>query len=215
MCSSDLTPNAAFRNLGSGRFEPMAEAWKFAATDVSHGMALADLDGDGDLDVVVNGFNAPAQLYRNDASAPRVIVRLKGRGANRDGIGSRLLWTSGDLTQSQEILAGGRYLSGEPPERVFAAPGPATGTHALEVRWRSGAVSRFQGLPANHRYVVEEPVGPFAAKEAPSKPTTPQFSDWPGWVAPVHAEAPFDDFSRQPGLPYRVSRNGQIGRAHV
>ena len=66
------TPNAAFRNRGDGTFEPMAREWGFDQTGISYGMALGDLDNDGDLDVVINNLNEVASLYRNDAPAGRM-----------------------------------------------------------------------------------------------------------------------------------------------
>lgn len=209
--------NAAFRNLGSGRFEPAGSSWGFSDTEVSHGMALADLDGDGDLEPVVNVLNAPARIHRNNSPAPRVVVRLRGRVGNRHGIGARILWTGGGRTQSQEIIAGGRYLSGEPPERVFAAPGTPGAIHSLEVRWRGGAVSRFEGLPAGRLYEVQEPEPsgrPPSIPQPPPAEPPPQFVRWEGWIAPVHSEAAFDDLARQPGLPFRPGRTGPVLAAY-
>src|SRR6185369_14590390 len=69
-------PRMAFRNLGNLRFEDASGRWGFDDVGVSHGMALADLDNDGDLDVVVNNLHDVAGIYRNESSAPRVAVRL-------------------------------------------------------------------------------------------------------------------------------------------
>ena len=80
------TANAAFHNKRDGTFEPMGKGWGFDEAGVSYGMALGDLDNDGDLDVVINNLNSPASIYRNDAPGGRVAVRLKGAAANTKGI---------------------------------------------------------------------------------------------------------------------------------
>ena len=76
------------RMLGTDfTFEDVSTAWGFATeNDVAHGAASADLDLDGDLDIVVNRQSGPAAVYRNDAIAPRVAVRLHGLSPNTQGI---------------------------------------------------------------------------------------------------------------------------------
>ncbi|MDB6054618.1 MAG: Repeat protein [Verrucomicrobiales bacterium] len=151
------TPNMVFRNKGDLRFEEMGHAWGFESTQVSHGIVLADIDNDGDLDVIINCYNAPPLVYRNESSAPRIGVRLKGKGANTRGIGARITVNGGPVVQSQEVISGGRYLSGDDPMRVFAT---GKGTNlTIDVRWRSGVMSHLEGITPNAIYEIEEPAG--------------------------------------------------------
>ena len=147
------TANLAFRNLGDLRFADVSAEWGFEAKKVSQGMALADLDNDGDMDVAINNLNDLASLYRNEGLAPRVAVRLRGKPPNRQGIGARIEVFGGPVRQSQEIICGGRYLSGDDPMRVFAA---GTNMMRIEVTWRSGKRSVAQGVKANHLYEIDE-----------------------------------------------------------
>jgi hypothetical protein len=115
------TPNYLFRNLGNFQFEEAGKRWGFASTNISIGMALADLDNDGDLDVAINTLNSECEIYRNDAPGSRIGVRLKGTGGNHHGIGARIRLHSVGLVQEQEMISGGRYLSGDDSIRTFAA----------------------------------------------------------------------------------------------
>jgi enediyne biosynthesis protein E4 len=200
------TPNVALRNRGDLTFEDRSEAWGFTAREVSQGIALADLDNDGDLDVVVNNLNGGVGLYRNDCPAPRVAVRLKGRAPNTHGIGAKV-WLYGGAVpqQSQEILSGGRYLSSDEAMRVFAA-GNATNGMRLEVAWRSGRRSIVPGIQANRVYEVDEA----SATGEPVKPApapAPFFEEVPGFRH-THHEDDFDDYGRQPLLPWKLSQPG-------
>jgi hypothetical protein len=139
------TPNAAFRNRGDLTFEEVTQAWGFDAPGVEQGMAAADLDGDGDLDLVLNALNEPPKLYRNRTTAPRVAVRLRGVAGNSRGIGAKIrVMAQGLPVQSQEMMSGGRYLSGDDAMRCFAL-GTAT-TADIEVTWRNGRVTRRTGV---------------------------------------------------------------------
>ena len=147
--------NVAFRNRGDLVFEEIGNTWGFDDLGISQGMALADLDNDGDLDIVVNNLNQSAGLYRNDTSAPRLAVRLKGHYGNFQGIGGRITVSGGPTIQSQEVISGNRYLSGDDPIRVFAVGEPSSAL-SITVKWRSGVVTELASVEANRLYEIEE-----------------------------------------------------------
>jgi hypothetical protein len=167
-------PNAAFRNRGDLTFEDVSAQWGFDSRQISHGMALADLDNDGDMDVAINCANAAPLIYRNDSSAPRVAVRLKGQPPNTQGIGATVKLIDGAMKmQSQEMICGGRYLSGDHVMRVFAA-GSLTNKMRIEVTWRSGRRTVVNGVQANRLYEIDEP----AAMKPTGETKTASSKNW-------------------------------------
>lgn len=207
------TPNVALRNRGDLTFEDVGPTWGFDSTRISHGMALADLDQDGDLDVVINSLNAAPLIYRNEGTSPRVAVRLRGRAPNVQGIGSKVRLLGGAVpVQAQEIVAGGRYLAGDDPMRTFAA-GSKSGRMRLEIDWRSGHRSVIESVQANQSYEITEPEGtppPRMAKSASQAwdPEIPWFEDATATLGHGHHEELFNDYARQPLLPRQFSSLG-------
>ena len=212
--------NVAFRNDGGLRFAEVGEEWGFGIEeDISHGIATGDLDGDGDLDVVVNRIGDPALVLRNETDAPRVAVRLEGRAPNTAGIGGVIRVLGGAVpTQRKEIAAGGLYLSGSEAAHAFATGEAASVT--IVVTWRSGARSRIEDARPNRVYVIHEPEAAVSGSgETASRTDEPPGA--PGAGEPtagalfrevpldhLHVETPYDDFARQPLLPYRLSEMG-------
>jgi enediyne biosynthesis protein E4 len=151
-------PKAAFRNNRDLTFTDVGSEWGLNDRDIAHGFCAADLDNDGDLDLVMNNLGTAAAIYRNDSTAPRITVRLQGAGKNTSGVGARIrVRRNGSFVQSQEIIAGGRYLSGDAMERVFADP--EGGAVSVEVQWRNGTKQTIERVAPNSRCVITQKGG--------------------------------------------------------
>ena len=183
-------PNVTLRNVGGVRFE--RADWGFGDhPDIAHGMAFGDLDGDGDLDVVINRLNGPAGVFRNEASAPRVAVRFRADGPNPYGIGISV--------NGEEITAGGGYLSGS--EAVVTLPADEDSLVLVyALRGRAGGI---RARP-NRLYEITEPV--FSVHVGDFDSFHPPGPVWDTLSAPT--EQPFDDRTLQPLLRRSLASGG-------
>lgn len=152
-------PPHLFHNLGGGRLADVAlevgEA--FAAPKVGRGAAFADIDLDGDLDVLITTNGGPAYLYRNDPGVPHRGVRLLLRGtrSNRDAIGARVRarTEAGDI--SREVRTGSSYLSqSELP--ITIGLGRARSLPRAVIEWPGGARETVGPLAAGTAYTITE-----------------------------------------------------------
>ncbi len=147
-----------YLNGGDNRFA-RADAGDMGKPLVGRGAAYADLDGDGDLDIVVVENGGPARLYVNRLDRPQqaVRVRLVGTGkSNRDAVGARVLATIGRGALSQQVTGGSSYLSA-PEKTLTFGLGKATKIDALQIRWPDGQTQTLSDVPGGSRLVIEEP----------------------------------------------------------
>ncbi|HEV2274486.1 MAG TPA: FG-GAP-like repeat-containing protein [Acidobacteriaceae bacterium] len=158
--------NVMFANNRDGTFSEVSGAVGLDFREDSRSFALADLDHDGRLEVILKNRNAP-QLRILHNSMPElgqsIALRLRGKKSNRDAIGAAVTLEAGILRQTRYLQAGSGFLAQHSKEMLFGIGNPAGAIRAT-VRWPSGLTEEFAGLPANHRIEIEEGSATFSAK---------------------------------------------------
>ncbi len=152
-------PPLLFRNLGQKRFENVSTSVgpAFSRPIVARGAAYADIDHDGDLDVLLTSNHGPAYLYRNDGGNANnwVTVRTRGVKSNRDGIGAVVRVTSASGRQWSMVRSGSSYASQSDLAQTFGL-GKDPAATVVEVEWPSGAKDRVATVAAKQAIVIEE-----------------------------------------------------------
>ena len=155
-------PGQLFLNQRNGKFRDVASevGGGFDKPRVGRGLAYADFDRDGDLDVLMTTNNGPAVLFRNDQLAGNHSVRfeLRGTESNRDAIGAKVQVFAGDLHQSRMVRGGSSYLSqSELP--LTCGLGNRDKIDSVVIDWPSGRSDQYKGLRARRAYKCLEGKG--------------------------------------------------------
>jgi hypothetical protein len=156
--SKEAQRKLLFRNDGNGRFKEVGRTSGpgFSVEAVGRTLAVADIDNDGDLDVLVTNNGGPAELLRNDAATGNaLLLRLVGTRGNRGAVGARVRLTAGGVSQMREIKAGSSYL-GQSDLRVHFGLGQAAQADRIEIRWPGGQTETVPATAANQILTVTE-----------------------------------------------------------
>ena len=144
-----IEENQVFRNESGATFIPIAE-WGLNVNDSGRGMTMADMDNDGDLDIVVNNLMSASQLFENQlCGGNNLTIDLMQPGfANLDAIGTRLILHTSTGVYQREVRASSGYLSGDSSRIHFGFP-EISQIEYLEVFWTDGEIDRIDDINAN------------------------------------------------------------------
>jgi hypothetical protein len=209
-----VTPfrNYIFKNNHDLTFSNKQKEWGFENTKISNGAVYADLDNDGDLDLVINNINENAFIYRNDSreklNTAYVSLKLSGYKANTNAIGSKVYVYSNGVAQYQEVNPNRGYLSAVSCELNFGL-GNATKVDSLRIVWPDNTSYTASNVAINQKLRINYN-NASSATLMPVKPLKPLFTKAENVIDYKHEDFTENDFKRQLLMLFMYSKTGPV-----
>ncbi len=205
--------NYCYQNNADLTFTNVANEWGLDQLGLSNGAAYADLDDDGDLDLVVNNINSEPFLLKNHSieqfDKHYLKVQLKGSGQNKYGLGARVMLYSEESFQTQELFPVKGFMSSVDYSLVFGLE-YSNKVDSVIIRWPTGGKSKLINVSANQTLIIEEERKYNDNNSNSTSPTPPLFEDITS-IATIeynHVENVFNDMNREKLIPQLLSTQG-------
>ena len=207
---SEKLKNYMFRNNGDLTFEKVTDRWGLGYVSFSNGAAYADLDNDGDLDLVVNNIMDVAFIFENTITSSQFLkVHLEGPLQNVDGLGAKVeIYHDGRYQLQQKYHTRGyRSAMGGP---LHFGLGNSAKLDSVKVTWPDGSMQILIGVVANQVISINhadarQQQTTEIGKEKYFTDVTAKFG-----LNHMHRENDYDDYESQPLLPYQLSSQGPV-----
>ncbi|MFS4466595.1 VCBS repeat-containing protein [Maribacter sp. 2210JD10-5] len=202
--------NYAYKNEGGIMFTDVSENWGITDASCSNGAAFADLDNDGDLDLVVNNVNQPAFVYENTTTNNHYLkIKLEGKSGNLGGIGAKIdINTPSGSQYYQHFLSRGYESSVEPI--IHFGFGTDTIIDQIKIRWPDDTFQTLENVKTDQLILLKQTAAKSKENRAEADDTNTLFTEVTDTlnVDYTHQEDDMVDFKLQPILPHMHSRNG-------
>ena len=215
----DLMPSGKVHNyLYKGakdlRFIDKSMAWGFEAEGISNGAAYADLDNDGDLDLISNNLNESSGIYQNNARQLLkhnfIKIKFKGEGGNTFGIGAKVILKTKDGQQLQQLMPTRGFMSSVEPTLLFGI-GTLAQVDSLIVIWENQKIEIIKNPKINQTLVLSQKNAQIPVKDFQFfEPVKPMFEEVTSTISVgyKHLENTYFDFNRELLIPFKVSIEG-------
>jgi len=207
-------PNYIFKNNGDLTFKDMRDEWGIYYPSITYGGGYADLDNDGDMDIVTSNVNQTPWVYRNNLEKMNtgnnwIQFKFKGYAKNSGGLGTKVKIYSGDKMQYIQHTSARGYITTLQDDCHFGL-GKVAAVDLVEVEWLDGSKQILTNVPANQVVLLEHANASKSVKFAEHykgektfvRKTEELKTDF------VHKEADYDDYLREFMLPHKMSTLG-------
>lgn len=208
---SEKIDNFVYRNKGDLTFEQMNDGWGISFKGFSNGAVYADLDNDGDLEIVTNNIDDPASIFENMGAKDRgyLAINFKGNSKNTFGIGTKVTLVSGGEKQFQELNLTRGFQSSVAPKLHFGL-GKNQKIDSLIITWPDRKKQVLTNLPGNQLLTVDYKNSAVVTQESYKIPDHlfKTIRDTSLIVEHLHEENYYNDFEKEILLPHQTSMFG-------